>query len=467
MVLSVFIELIVLSLIEFWVSKYLVYIRHKYIVNNHFLVLFSKISLAVKIMDQKLDELEQILTQLQKIPTRTKSSAELSLTPVIYTQESINAEDDIQQKENLLNINELNELKIEKRSLIEKIANFEEQINTLNRQNFELKNREKRLRNDLLDIKGSIRVFCRLKPSEQNNKIEFDETNIKIDNKNFIVNRIFDQKTKQSDVFDEMNLYIKSILDGYKVCVFAYGQTGSGKTYTMEGIEEDKGLIYRSISEIEKSAAELILDGFTIEYKVKYLEIYNETIKDLLSNEFVTIVHESTGIKLKNCSEIDCKRLIDLESLIHRASLRRTTGETMCNQQSSRSHSVFILSVILSSGTEKREGSLSLIDLAGSERLNESKAENERLKETQSINKSLSALGNVFNSLKRKDKHVPFRDSKLTHLMQEYLTGKSRTTMIVNINPENLNESICSLRFASKVGECELGNVEKSVFKQG
>ncbi|ORD95292.1 ATK2 [Hepatospora eriocheir] len=198
-------------------------------------------------------------------------------------------------------------------------------------------------------------------------------------------------------------------------------------------------------------------------FKLKYLEIYNETIVDLFTQKNVTIAHNSTSITFKDASEIIADNVTEIRNKIKEASNKRTVGETKCNSKSSRSHAIFILDVELKSPTEIRSGSLCLIDLAGSERLRESKAENERLKETQNINKSLSALGNVFSAIKTSENHIPFRNSKLTHLMQKYLTGHSRMAMIVNINPESLSESVCTLRFATKVSECNLGKSKKII----
>ncbi len=205
----------------------------------------------------------------------------------------------------------------------------------------------------------------------------------------------------------------------------------------------------------------MIQNGFSTKFILKYVEIYNETIIDLFTRKNVTLGHDNNGIVLKNIFQVESNDIEVILKKMKEASKKRSVGETQSNRTSSRSHAIFILDVELESEKEKRKGSLCLIDLAGSERLNESKAENERLKETQNINKSLSALGNVFTAIKRKDGFVPFRDSKLTHLMQEYLTGQSRTIMIVNINPSSGNESICTLRFAAKVSECTLGSVER------
>jgi kinesin family protein C1 len=252
-------------------------------------------------------------------------------------------------------------------------------------------------------------------------------------------------------------------MEGYSTCIFAFGQTGSGKTFTMTGDSRNEGLIFRSLREFQKISQILKNQNFHVKFTAKYLEIYNENIKDLFLDNQVTISHDSNGISLKNCSSIEYDNIEDACEKFKSTSNARKTAETNCNLNSSRSHAIFIISVEIKRNDEIRNGSLCLIDLAGSERLNESKSENERLKETQFINKSLSALGNVIVALKRKDQHIPFRDSKLTHLMQDYFTGRSRTTMIVNINPESLNESICSLIFATKVSECSLKTATKNI----
>lgn len=441
-------------------------------------------------MDEKLDELEQVFNRIMNIPKKFKTP---SKTKEIVCNKSDNTTGDdakdniactktdadafnkvnnelIEKYNNAIqeNIYFLNSIK-ELRGKLEKhertIEEYENQVHNLNEVNFMLKQKERELKHVILRLKGSIRVLCRIRPSTSRLNIRHNDTNIFINDKSFTMNHIFGQESSQKEVFHEIKPEIECIFEGYNVCIFAYGQTGSGKTYTMEGSDSDRGLIFRSFDEIERMSREMAEAGNNIRFKIKYIEIYNEVIKDLINSGIVTIIHDQNSIRMKNCHEVVTSDISEARDVIRNAMEKRSTGATQANATSSRSHAVFILKIFSEKENEKRQGSLCLIDLAGSERLSKSKAENERLKETQFINKSLSALGNVISAIKRQDKHVPFRDSKLTHLMQEYLSENSRTSMIVNIDPDNLDETVCSLRFACKVSECNLGSSNRNITK--
>ncbi|KAK9367764.1 P-loop containing nucleoside triphosphate hydrolase protein [Lipomyces kononenkoae] len=275
---------------------------------------------------------------------------------------------------------------------------------------------------------------------------------------NFTFDRVFPMDSKQSDVF---NFSIKStvddILNGYNGTVFAYGQTGAGKSYTMMGpnIEgPQRGIIPRIVEQI---FASIMQSPAEIEYtvRVSYMEIYMERIKDLLQPSMDNLpIHEekSKGVYVKGLSEIYVASVEEVYEVMRRGAAARAIASTNMNQESSRSHSIFALVVSqknIETGSSK-SGQLFLVDLAGSEKVGKTGASGLVLEEAKKINKSLSALGMVINALTDgKSTHIPYRDSKLTRILQESLGGNSRTTLIVNCSPSSYNdqETISTLRF--------------------
>uniref|UniRef100_A0A1J3I3E2 Kinesin-like protein n=1 Tax=Noccaea caerulescens TaxID=107243 RepID=A0A1J3I3E2_NOCCA len=358
----------------------------------------------------------------------------------------------------------------------------------------------KKLHNTILELKGNIRVFCRVRPllpddggRQEASVIAYPTSSeslgrgidvVQSGNKHpFTFDKVFDHGASQEEVFFEISQLVQSALDGYKVCIFAYGQTGSGKTYTMMGRPEkpeQKGLIPRSLEQIFKTSQSLSAQGWKYKMQVSMLEIYNESIRDLLStNRTISIepvvradsstsgrqyaiTHDVNGnTHVSDLTIVDVCSIGQISSLLQQAGQSRSVGKTQMNEQSSRSHFVFTLRISgVNESTEQQvQGVLNLIDLAGSERLSKSGATGERLKETQAINKSLSALSDVIFALAKKEDHVPFRNSKLTYLLQPCLGGDSKTLMFVNISPDpsSTGESLCSLRFAARVNACEIG----------
>ncbi|KAK9674386.1 hypothetical protein RND81_12G229300 [Saponaria officinalis] len=349
----------------------------------------------------------------------------------------------------------------------------------------------KKLHNTILELKGNIRVFCRVRPllpeeGSDTKTIAFPTSTEAMgrgvelwqngQKHPFMFDKVFVPDTAQQDVFVEISQLVQSALDGYKVCIFAYGQTGSGKTFTMmgkPGISEMKGLIPRSLEQIFATRQSLQSQGWKYELQVSMLEIYNETIRDLLSTsksgvtentsgKQYTIKHDVNGnTHVSDLTIIDVHSSKEVAYLLDKAAQSRSVGKTLMNEQSSRSHFVFTLRISgVNESTEQQvQGVLNLIDLAGSERLSKSGSTGDRLKETQAINKSLSSLSDVIFALAKREDHVPFRNSKLTYLLQPCLGGDSKTLMFVNISPEpsSLNESLCSLRFAARVNACEIG----------
>lgn len=360
----------------------------------------------------------------------------------------------------------------------------------------------RKLHNTIQELKGNIRVYCRVRPlSKENQSNEFDHMKFSQDRNgtdcaidldaglvsnatgektlakkySFQFDKVFKPDSTQSFIFEEISQLVQSALDGYKVCIFAYGQTGSGKTFTMEGDPsniDNRGMIPRSVEKIFQTAESMENQGWKYTIVVSYLEIYNENINDLFikkekKDAKYEIKHEKGNTIISDLEYHEVKSLDKVFELLRIASKNRVVAYTNCNERSSRSHSVFSLQITGKNDSTQQttHGILNLIDLAGSERLKESKSSGERLKETQSINSSLSYLGDVIHAIANKEKHIPFRNSKLTYYLQNYLGGDSKTLMFVNISPnlDCINETVNSLRFASKVNSCQIGTANKRV----
>ncbi|CAI9786793.1 unnamed protein product [Fraxinus pennsylvanica] len=316
----------------------------------------------------------------------------------------------------------------------------------------------RKLHNELQELKGNIRVYCRIRPflpgqAGKQSIIEYIGENGELvvlnpskqgkeGHRSFKFNKVYGPTATQAEVFVDTQPLIQSVLDGYNVCIFAYGQTGSGKTYTMTGpdgaTEKDWGVNYRALNDLFR-ISEVRKTTYTYEISVQMIEIYNEQIVNSPSD-----VLELMDIGLKN----------------------RASSSTALNERSSRSHSIVTIHVRAldhKSGSSSR-GSLHLVDLAGSERVNRSEVTGDRLKEAQHINKSLSALGDVISALAQKNAHVPYRNSKLTQVLQSSLGGHAKTLMFVQLNPEvtSCNETISTLKFAERVSGVELGAAKSS-----
>lgn len=265
--------------------------------------------------------------------------------------------------------------------------------------------------------------------------------------------------SRQDDIFDfSIRPTVDDILNGYNGTVFAYGQTGAGKSYTMMGSDidddEGRGVIPRIIQQI---FASILTSPSNIEYtvRVSYMEIYMERIRDLLvpHNDNLPVHEEkSRGVYVKGLLEVYVSSVQEVYEVMRRGGQARAVAATNMNQESSRSHSIFVVTVgqkNVETGSAK-SGQLFLVDLAGSEKVGKTGASGQTLEEAKKINKSLSALGMVINALTDgKSSHVPYRDSKLTRILQESLGGNSRTTLIINCSPSSYNdaETISTLRF--------------------
>ncbi|KAG5232457.1 kinesin protein [Salix suchowensis] len=344
----------------------------------------------------------------------------------------------------------------------------------------------KRLYNEVIELKGNIKVFCRCRPLNQveitngsSYVVEFDSS---IDNelqiissdsskKQFKFDHVFRPEDNQEAVFAQTKPIVTSVLDGYNVCIFAYGQTGTGKTFTMEGNPENRGVNYRTLDELFRLSQERS-GAMRYELFVSMLEVYNEKIKDLLvenSNQptkKLEIKQTAEGTQeVPGLVEAQVNGTEDVWELLKSGSRARSVGSTSANELSSRSHCLLRVTVRgenLVDG-QKTRSHLWMVDLAGSERVGKIDVEGERLKESQFINKSLSALGDVIAALASKTGHIPYRNSKLTHILQSSLGGDCKTLMFVQISPSaaDVGETICSLNFASRVRGIESGPARK------
>ncbi|CAN7134534.1 unnamed protein product [Brassica rapa subsp. narinosa] len=306
----------------------------------------------------------------------------------------------------------------------------------------------RKLYNQVQDLKGSIRVYCRVRPflpgqtSALTTVDHIEDSTISIatpskygkeGRKSFTFNKVFGPSASQEAVFADTQPLIRSVLDGYNVCIFAYGQTGSGKTFTMMGpnelTEESLGVNYRALSDLF------------------HLSKIRNSSQD--------------GINVPDATLVPVSTTSDVISLMNLGQKNRAVSATAMNDRSSRSHSCLTVHVQgrdLTSGATLR-GSMHLVDLAGSERVDKSEVTGDRLKEAQHINKSLSALGDVIASLSQKNNHIPYRNSKLTQLLQDSLGGQAKTLMFIHISPEvdTLGETLSTLKFAERVATVELG----------
>ena len=335
----------------------------------------------------------------------------------------------------------------------------------------------------------TIQVVVRCRPLNKKEKEEGQKNIIEIDGpahqvsinnpsaqhaneppKYFTYDAAYGENTQQRIFYEESCFsVIEGTLEGFNSTIFAYGQTGCGKSFTMQGPSTTDpdwmGVIPNSFAHI----FQFVKSSKDIEFLIRcsYLELYNEEIKDLLSNH--KHGHEPTpkcelkedpqkGIYVKGLTDVVVESPEDLHKMLEKGLSTRTVASTLMNQESSRSHSIFTIVVEMSttdvdSGKEMlRVGKLNLVDLAGSERQKKTGAKDATLKEGIKINLSLSALGNVISALSEGSKHIPYRDSKLTRLLQDSLGGNTKTMMVAAISPssDNWEETMSTLRYANR-----------------
>eukprot|EP00759_Apiculatamorpha_spiralis_P031830 PhF_6_TR33593/c0_g1_i1/m.49041 len=353
----------------------------------------------------------------------------------------------------------------------------------------------KNLHNVLEDMKGNVRVILRMRPllpselspSEQQKHMiplyqeegsveTLDETTVRVTTptmggKTYDFYRVLDNKAHQENVYDEIAPLMISALDGYNVCILAYGQTGSGKTYTIlgDGTANGRGVVQRSIEDLFDRLNHLDPE---MRWKVScsMIELYLDDVKDMLGNQ-----NEPVKINLNPTNHgfaagvkyVDVNTAAQAIELMQRGVSQRQVHATLMNPESSRSHTMFTMLIRIEHGTKVKTSKVVFVDLAGSERVSKSHSRGDRLKEAMQINKSLSALGDVISALSSRqpdtfsgpnssNSFVPYRNSKLTMLLQDCIGGNSKTLMCACVCPgtpwsTNLSETISTLNFASRV----------------
>mmetsp|Transcript_87550 Transcript_87550/g.252475 ORF Transcript_87550/g.252475 Transcript_87550/m.252475 type:complete len:621 (+) Transcript_87550:1142-3004(+) len=345
----------------------------------------------------------------------------------------------------------------------------------------------RKMHNTIEDLKGSIRVFCRIRPlshreasaGELPGVQALDSMTLEVDRgaassfarsasqslapseddvftSQFSFDAVFSPGT-QEEIFQDCRDVIRSVFDGYNATIFAYGQTGAGKTHTLLGRPDDPGLAPQMIAEIY-SVIDRERERFDRQVTASMLELYRNDLVDLLDGSVKQVnirTDPEGGVLLENAIEVDCRCADDLSELLQTGLKFRKTAETKMNSESSRSH--LILTVQIASvdrdTAEETWGKVQLIDLAGSERLKKSQAVGERQKEAIDINRSLTALGDVIEALTQGHKAVPYRNHKLTQVLQDSLGNTAKTLMFVNCAPtrSNADETLASLRYASRI----------------
>jgi hypothetical protein len=333
----------------------------------------------------------------------------------------------------------------------------------------------KKFHNTIEDLKGSIRVFCRIRPLSSKEKDQGDSQiteakgsmDLKVQDKensttaNFQYDAVFTPGS-QEEIFEDCKDLVQSAVDGYNVTMFAYGQTGAGKTFTMYGVPGQEGTAPRTIQELYR-VVELGKSRYDYLVTASMLELYRNDLIDLLnkasdgkpSSKKLNVRQDKSGtVSVENLMERECNNPKELSDLLEEGNSHRTVASTAMNDVSSRSHSVLLIKIrsVNKETSEQLKSKILICDLAGSERLKKSLVTEDMQKEAIEINKSLTALGDVIEALTKAQKQVPYRNHKLTQLMQDSLGGSSKTLMFVNCSPaaSNYDETMMSLKYASR-----------------
>ncbi|KAF1766301.1 hypothetical protein GCK72_006257 [Caenorhabditis remanei] len=360
-------------------------------------------------------------------------------------------------------------------------------------------------RKKVSETTSNLRVAVRVRPMNGTERSEKCSTIVKVDKGKSSIDlkskpfgpffRVYDTDTTQADIYaDLVSSQIKKVIAGFNCTVFAYGQTGTGKTFTMEGGRTDAkssqddpstGIIPRAVEDIFEQLETSGCEEYSL--RVSYVELYNEELFDLLASsesddrERLRIFDDphKKGVIVSGVEEVPVRNRSDVFKLLQLGAEKRRTAATLMNMHSSRSHSLFMVNVVVRENTNTgeelvKQGKLNLVDLAGSENIGRSGAQGNRAKEAGSINQSLLTLGRVIRSLTTNAQHVPYRESKLTRLLQDSLGGSTITSLIATLSPSssNFEESQSTLEYAMRAANiknkpvCNTKVSKKTILKE-
>ncbi|GMF57532.1 unnamed protein product [Phytophthora fragariaefolia] len=338
------------------------------------------------------------------------------------------------------------------------------------------------------ELSGRIRVFCRLRPGKESAgenapALVMPRPNnllVASSGKEFAFDQVFGPQSSQADVFAQIEPLVVSFTDGYNACIMAYGQTGSGKTHTMVGNNEgplehrangltvhaNAGVIPRALQQVFAMVNKRQMT-YMDTLRMSMVEIYNDQILDLLHEDSCGAGKNAVARNETDITARDVNGYAQVDAVMRDGNANRNIAATKMNLESSRSHALVFLH-LESQHRETREmrtSTLCLVDLAGSERISRSQVEGDRLRETQHINKSLAALGDVVYALQHKAKHTPYRNSKLTYMLRDMLSGQAKTLLMLQLSPDtaDVEETTCSLQFGARVSQVQMGAVRPSV----
>ncbi|KAI5063542.1 hypothetical protein GOP47_0022089 [Adiantum capillus-veneris] len=344
-----------------------------------------------------------------------------------------------------------------------------------------LRKERKKLFNDLVGVKGNIRVFCRVRPQFEHEGpvstdfpddflIRVNTSSLGLDvgsmqKKEFEFDRVYGPHVGQGDFFQDVQPFVQSALDGYNACVFAYGQSGSGKTYTMEGSHIDRGVFFKAFEELFDLSNNDMTSTSRFSFSVTMFELNNE-VRDLLYNT----IRSSGTVQMGYNGKFVELSLEKVDNPTDYARIYKIGVQNRTKDGANRAHLVLTIHIHYTNifTGENHYSKLSMVDMVASDRLSKEEATGDRLTELLHINKSFSALGDVLSALTAKKDYVPFANSKLTQTLADSLGGDAKTLLIVNLSPcqTDVQESLASLHFAARARNVELSLGNRDTIKK-